>query len=74
MSPRVATSASPQRIKQFNSMVLQGQPIDDDITPGEVRTRGVAVGNVYAGAPAGDCEYLVEQLCEWLDQLRYSKN
>lgn len=60
---------TPQRIKQFNSMVLQGQPIDDDITPGEVRTRGVAVGSVYAGAPAGDCEFLLDQLCEWLDQL-----
>jgi Fic family protein len=60
---------TPERIKQFNSMVLEGQPIDDDITPGEVRTRGVVVGNVYAGAPAEDCEFLLDQLCSWLDQL-----
>ncbi|MGH3250845.1 MAG: Fic family protein [Trebonia sp.] len=60
---------TPERIKLFNSMVLQGQPIDDDIIPGEVRTHGVVVGSVYAGAPAGDCEFLLEQLCEWLDQM-----
>jgi Fic family protein len=60
---------TPQRIKQFNDMVLRGQPIDQDIIPGEVRTRGVVVGSVYAGPPAGDCEYLLEQLCSWLDQL-----
>jgi Fic family protein len=60
---------TPERIKQFNAMVLEGQPIDDDIIPGEVRTRGVVVGIVYAGAPAGDCEYLLEQLCGWLDQM-----
>jgi Fic family protein len=60
---------TPERIKQFNSMVLEGQPIDDDIIPGAVRTRGVVVGNVYAGAPAEDCEFLLDQLCAWLDQL-----
>jgi len=60
---------TPERIKQFNRMVLEGQPIDEDIAPGEVRTRGVAVGSVYAGPPAGDCEYLLAQLCDWLEQL-----
>jgi Fic family protein len=60
---------TPERIKQFNAMVLQGQPIDQDIIPGAVRTRGVIVGSVYSGPPAGDCEYLLEQLCSWLDQL-----
>jgi Fic family protein len=60
---------TPERIKQFNAMVLRDQPIDQDIIPGEVRTRGVVVGSVYAGPPAGDCEYLLGQLCSWLDQL-----
>jgi hypothetical protein len=27
------------------------------------------VGNVYGGPPAEDCEFLLDQLCEWLDQL-----
>jgi Fic family protein len=60
---------TPERIKQFNAMVLEGQPIDPDITPGAVRTSGIVVGSVYSGPPAGDCEYLLEQLCAWLDQL-----
>lgn len=60
---------TPERIKQFNAMVLNGQPIDADVTPGSVRTHGVAVGSVYAGPPASDCDYLLEQLCAWLDQL-----
>jgi Fic family protein len=25
------------------------------------------VGNVYRGAPAEDCEHLLERLCEWLN-------
>ncbi|HEY3772159.1 MAG TPA: Fic family protein [Solirubrobacteraceae bacterium] len=57
------------RIKQFNKMVLDGLPQDEDVVPGEVRTRGVAVGGVYRGAPAGDCEFLLDQLCGWLDQM-----
>jgi Fic family protein len=60
---------TPERIKQFNSMVLEGQPIDGDIIAGAVRTSGVAVGSVYSGPPAGDCDYLLEQLCAWLNQL-----
>ena len=60
---------TPDRIKQFNAMVLEGQPIDPDIIPGTVRTCGVVVGSVYAGPPAGDCEYLLDQLCAWLDQI-----
>jgi Fic family protein len=27
----------------------------------------VVVGNVYRGAPAADCAFLIEQLCEWLN-------
>lgn len=65
---------APERIKQFNSMVLEGQPIDDDIIPGAVRTRGVAVGTVYTGAPAVDCEYLLGQLCDWLDEMLQEAN
>jgi Fic family protein len=59
-----------ERIKQFNTMVLSDQPSDPDVIPGEIRTRGVTVGSVYKGPPAGDCEYLLDQLCAWLDQLQ----
>ncbi len=58
-----------ERIKLFNRMVLDGLPEEDGVTPGEIRTKGVGVGSVYKGAPAGDCEYMLDQLCEWLEQL-----
>jgi Fic family protein len=56
------TSAS---AKKFNREVLEGVQ-RDDIRPGEFRTRSVVVGN-YRGAPAEDCQYLVERLCDWLN-------
>lgn len=57
------------RIKTFNRMVLADLPNEDGVIPGEIRTKGVVVGNVYLGPPAGDCEYLLDQLCAWLDQM-----
>jgi Fic family protein len=56
------------RIKQFNEMVLDGLP-DDDAVPGKIRTKSVVIGSVYRGAPAEDCEFLLDQLCAWLEQL-----
>ncbi len=35
--------------------------------PGVVRAYPVVVGNVYKGAPAGECEALLARLCEWLN-------
>lgn len=52
-------------IKQFDRDVLDGIE-EEGVTPGEIRTGSVVVGNRYRGAPAADCEYLLEMLCEWL--------
>lgn len=57
------------RIKHFNTMVLDGQPIEPGVIPGAIRTYGITVGNVYKGPPAEDCEYLLEKLCAWLDSM-----
>lgn len=53
-------------IRQFNSEVLDGIK-EDGVTPGEIRTGSVVVGPRYRGAPAEDCEYLLERLCDWLE-------
>jgi Fic family protein len=58
-----------KRIMTFNEMVLDELPEQDGVIPGQIRTKGVAVGGIYVGAPAGDCEYLLDQLCEWLEQM-----
>jgi len=54
-------------IKQFNREVLSGLELDEGVVPGELRTGGVVVGGRYRGAPAEDCEYLLERLCAWLN-------
>ncbi len=54
-----------EKIKLYNRLVLDGLPLDDDVEPGEIRKHAVVVGN-YRGAPAEDCEYLLERLCEWM--------
>jgi Fic family protein len=58
-----------QRIEQFNKMVLAGLPAREGVVAGKIRTKGVGVGNVYLGAPAADCEFLLDELCRWLEQL-----
>jgi Fic family protein len=55
-----------EKIKLYNRLVLDGLPLDDDVEPGEIRKHSVVVGR-YRGAPAGDCEYLLERLCEWVN-------
>lgn len=53
-------------IKEFNREVLQGLPLEEGVIPGEIPAHSVVVGK-YVGAPAGDCEYLLERLVEWLN-------
>ncbi|MGV0396846.1 Fic family protein [Corynebacterium suicordis] len=59
------------RIKRFNENILKGQPTSDGVVPGEYRTHSVLVGNVYRGAPAEECEYLMGKLITFInDDLR----
>jgi Fic family protein len=66
--PQVLT---PDRIKEFNRRILNDLPLKEGVVPGAVRDHSVGVAS-YRGAPAEDCEYLLEELCTWLasfDQL-----
>jgi Fic family protein len=62
---RFAITAS--RLAELNGQVLDGLELEEGVVAGEYRSDSVLVGNVYRGAPAGDCEFLVERMCEWLD-------
>jgi Fic family protein len=53
-------------IDTYNRTVLKDLD-EEGVIPGRVRTGSVRVGNVYLGAPAGDCEFLLDQLCSWLN-------
>jgi Fic family protein len=56
----------------LNARVLQGLELEDGIKPGEIRRHQVVVGNVYRGAPPEDCLFLLERLCETLQQTKIS--
>jgi Fic family protein len=58
--------------KGLNKAVLKGLAGDDHVVPGEIRNYSVGVAR-YRGAPAEDCEFLLDRLGEWLDgpEFRY---
>ncbi|MBN1607805.1 MAG: Fic family protein [Polyangiaceae bacterium] len=53
-------------IKQFNRTLLDGLDVGGQVVPGEIRTYSVGVLQ-YRGAPARDCQYLLERLVDWLN-------
>ncbi len=55
-----------ERIKQLNRDVLEGLHVEEGVRPGEIRQHEVGVAR-YKGAPAEDCPYLLEHLCQWLE-------
>jgi len=57
---------SRQLISTFNAQVLRNLKLDPEVLPGQIRKHSVGVGN-YLGAPAEDCEYLLDRLCEWMN-------
>ncbi len=57
----------PDAIKGFNRAALLGLAVAPEVEPGEVRKHSVTVAR-YRGAPAEDCDYLLERLCEWLSE------
>ena len=59
-------------IEQYNRDVLKGLELSEGTVPGKLRPHSVLVGNVYRGAPAEDCEFLLEKLCTWLNSDDFS--
>lgn len=59
-------------VQGYNREILANLTLEDDVRPGMFRSHSVVVGNVHRGAPAEDCEYLTQKLCEWLDSETFS--
>lgn len=55
-----------QLVERYNALVLEGLRLEEGVVAGVIRNHPVVVGT-YRGAPAEDCRYLVERLCEWLE-------
>ena len=60
-------------ICEFNRRLLDGTEHEPDAVPGEVRDHEVVVAN-YRGAPAEDCEHLLERLADWLESDVFSSD
>lgn len=65
---------SPERLCDLNRKVLDGLELEDHVVPGEFRTQGIVVGAVYKGAPAQDCDYLAQAMCDWLNGPNFSRD
>ena len=60
-----------ERISKMNQVILDGLPLEEGVIPGGIRTHSVVVGP-YRAAPARDCEFLLERLCDWLNSEEFS--
>lgn len=66
-SPAASTRLARGKIENFNLMVLRDLPVDETTVAGQIRNHSVGVAQ-YRGAPHQDCEYLLDRLCEWLNE------
>ena len=57
---------SVQGIKELNGLVLHDLPLKEGVVPQLIRRHDVGVGRCR-GAPHQDCEYLLRELCSWLN-------
>ena len=60
------SALTPERVRQYNLWILEGLELENGVTAGDLRRHAVTVGGAYLGAPAEDCEFLLDRLCEWL--------
>jgi cell filamentation protein, protein adenylyltransferase len=54
------------RIKSINGEILQRLELPEEVSPGNIRGHNVGVGR-YLGAPSKDCEFLLDELCKWIN-------
>lgn len=58
---------SPDWIERANALVLRDIEDEDHVVPGQYTEVRVTAGN-YRGAPPEDVPYLVDRLCQWLNE------
>lgn len=58
-------------INRFNQLTLKELDLPEGVIPGKIRKYAVQVGN-YRGAPAEDCQYLLQKTCDWFNDKGFS--
>ena len=57
-------------VRIYNGLVLHSLDHHEDVSPGELRRNSVVVG-INRSVPAKDCETLLAEFCEWLNNLEF---
>lgn len=66
---RKQSALSVKSICLYNKWLLRKTQLEDGVIPGEIRKGSVGiVGARYLAPAAGDCNYLLEKLCNWLNK------
>jgi Fic family protein len=61
-----STELSPEKIREYNRLILAGLEVEEGVVPGKLAQKRTAVGR-YLAPPREDCDYLLDRLCEWLN-------
>ena len=59
-------SITPEKIREYNLIVLENLSAVENVIPGEFREHNVSVGR-YLAPSAGEVPVLAEKLCDWLN-------
>lgn len=59
---------SAEWLRAQNTMVLRDLEVAEHVVPGEYTQDSLVVGRVYRGAPPEDLDYLVDRMCDWLNE------
>ena len=62
---------NPGLVKKLNELILAGLNLEEGAAPGQVRQREKQVIH-YRPAPAQDCEFLLERLCDWINRKTFT--
>jgi len=64
---------APDTVRDYNRLVLDRLVLTRDAAPGEFRTADAPIGGDETPLPpAGDCERLLDSLCDWLNSRTFS--
>lgn len=61
-----SSELTPEKIREYNRLILEGLDVEEGVVPGRLALKRTAVGR-YLAPPREDCDYLLDRLCEWLN-------
>ena len=65
------SALDPALVKRLNALALEGLILEENVAPGQVRRHEKLVFR-YRPAPAEDCEFLLERLCDWINRKTFT--